>query len=498
VPATTSPPRPATVRPHSLGALAGLLNLPLPAADPALSGISHVAQAVRPGDLYVARQGARVHGADFAAEAIAAGAAAVLTDPTGAARLDPAVPVLVLDDPAAALGEVSAWIYDRPSAGLTVIGVTGTSGKTTTCYLLEGGMRAAGHRTGLIGSVETRIAGEAMPSSRTTPEAPELQAQFAVMRERRVTAVAMEVSSHALALGRVDGTAYAAGVFTNFSQDHLDFHADMDDYFAAKSKLFDGRSAVEVLNVDDEWAARLLRPGSITVSASGGPALWRAERIRCTTDGGTTFTALGPDELRLDVALDLAGAFNADNALEAIAALYACGIDPVAAAAGMRHVAVPGRMERVDAGQEFLAFVDYAHKPGAVAAILRVLRPVTKGSLIIVLGCGGDRDRGKRPVMGAVAARSADLVIITDDNPRSEDPAAIRAEMKDGADSVPGANVLVVPGRREAIAEAVRRAGAGDTVVVAGKGHEQGQEVGGVLAPFDDRAVLRGAIGERA
>jgi UDP-N-acetylmuramoyl-L-alanyl-D-glutamate--2,6-diaminopimelate ligase len=453
---------------------------------------------VLPGDLYVARQGARVHGADFVGAARDAGAAAVLTDPAGATRLHGALPVLVVADPAAVLGAVSAWLYDRPSEAFALIGVTGTNGKTTTCYLLEAGMRAAGHVTGLIGTVETVIAGATVPSARTTPEAPELQALFAAMRERKVTAAAMEVSSHALALGRVDGTAYAAGIFTNLSQDHLDFHADMDDYFAAKAKLFDGRSAAEIVNVDDEWAARLVRPGTVTVSAAGQRAVWSAEHVVDTAGGGTAFTAVGPDGLRLDVSLDLAGSFNASNALQALAALHASGIDPAAATAGMRHVAVPGRLERVDAGQEFLAFVDYAHKPGAVAAILRVLRPLTKGSLIIVLGCGGDRDRGKRPLMGAVAARAADLLIVTDDNPRSEDPAAIRAEMRAGADSVPGATTVEIPGRREAIAEAVRRAGAGDTVVVAGKGHEQGQEAGGIVTPFDDRVVLRELLGGRS
>ncbi len=464
-----------------------------------ITGVSHVAQAVRPGDLYVARRGARVHGADYAGAAVAAGAVAVLTDPAGAERVQVDVPVLIVPDPAAVLGQVSAWAYDYPSEALSLIGVTGTNGKTTTCYLLEGGMRAAGQRTGLIGTVETQIAGQTVPSARTTPEAPELQALFAAMRERGVAAAAMEVSSHALALGRVDGTDFTAGVFTNLSQDHLDFHTDMEDYFAAKAKLFDGRSAAEVVNVDDQWGRRLVRAETVTVSPGGDPAArWRAERVSGSADAGTTFVAAGPDGLRFDVQLDLAGSFNAGNALLALAALHASGMDPEAAATGMRHVRVPGRLERVNAGQDFLAFVDYAHKPGAVAAILDVLRPLTKGNLIIVLGCGGDRDRGKRPVMGAAAARAADLLIITDDNPRSEDPAAIRAEMLAGADSVPGAQTVVVPGRREAITEAVRRAGSGDTVVIAGKGHEQGQETAGVVTPFDDRVVLREVIGGRA
>jgi len=497
-PATTSLPRPSIVPARPLGELAALLHVPAPADSVLVTGVGHVAAAARPGDLYVARQGARAHGADFAAEAVRAGAVAVLTDAAGASRAGVDVPILVVDDPAAVLGQVSSWVYDHPSNSLTLIGVTGTSGKTTTSYLLEAGMRAAGQRTGLIGTVETRIAGETVKSARTTPEAPELQGLFAVMRERGVTAAAMEVSSHALALGRVDGTRFAAGIFTNLSQDHLDFHTDMDDYFAAKARLFDGRSAVEVINVDDEWGRRLVAQGSVTVSAAGAPgAMWRAEHVANSAEGGTTFTAAGPD-LRFAVSLDLTGAFNAGNALQALAALHASGIDPVVAAEGMRHVAVPGRLERVAAGQDFLAFVDYAHKPGAVAAILAVLRPVTKGALIIVLGCGGDRDAGKRPMMGEVAARGADLVVITDDNPRTEDPAAIRAEMAAGVAAVPGARSIEVPGRRDAIAEAIRRARAGDTVVIAGKGHEQGQQIGDRITPFDDRAVLRELIGGTA
>jgi UDP-N-acetylmuramoyl-L-alanyl-D-glutamate--2,6-diaminopimelate ligase len=390
------------------------------------------------------------------------------------------------------LGPVASWVYGNPSAALRLIGVTGTNGKTTTAYLLESGLRAAGQRTGLIGTVETLIDGAAVPSARTTPEAPELQGLFATMVERGVTAAAMEVSSHALALRRVDGTAFAAGLFTNLSQDHLDFHADMDDYFAAKARLFDGRAAAEVINVDDDWGRRLVRPASITVSAAGDAgATWRAERLAASAEGGTAFTAIGPDGLRIDLVLDLAGSFNAGNALQALAAIHACGIDPVAAAEGMRHTQVPGRLERVDAGQDFLAFVDYAHKPGAVAAILSALRPFTKGSLIIVLGAGGDRDQGKRPLMGEAAGRGADLVIVTDDNPRTEDPAKIRAEVAAGV----GPDAVVVPGRRAAIAEAVHRARAGDTVVIAGKGHEQGQEIGTEVRPFDDRAVLREILG---
>ncbi len=461
-----------------------------------ITGVSHAAQSVQPGDLYVARAGARAHGADFAAEAVARGAVAVLTDPAGRDRArSSGVPTLVVADPRAVLGAVSVWVYDDPAASIALIGITGTNGKTTTAYLVEAGLRAAGETTGLLGTVETRIGADVVPSIRTTPEAPELQALFATMRERGVTAAVMEVSSHALALGRVDGTRFAVGAFTNLSQDHLDFHADMEDYFAAKARLFDGRCAAEVVNTDDAWGRRLVREGTITVSPGGDPdAAWRAVRVESTADRGTTFTAEGPAGVSIDVAMDLPGAFNVANALIALAAIAAAGVDPARAAPGLRHVSVPGRLERVDAGQDFLAFVDYAHKPGAVAAILDAVRPLTTGRLIMVLGCGGDRDRGKRPLMGEAAARGADLLIVTDDNPRSEDPAAIRAEMEAGVRRVPGAEWCTIGGRADAIAEAVRQAGPGDAVVVAGKGHEQGQEIAGEIRPFDDRCVLREAI----
>ncbi len=499
------PPRPAHPRAHLLADLAALLGVEAEigtGVDPTspepvrLTGVAHAAQTVRPGDLYVARAGASAHGADFAAEAVARGAVAVLTDPAGRDRARAAgVATLVVDDPRAVLGTVAVWIYDDPAESIALIGITGTNGKTTTAYLVEAGLRAAGESTGLLGTVETRIGGDVVKSIRTTPEAPELQALFATMRERGVTAAVMEVSSHALALGRVDGTRFAVGVFTNLSQDHLDFHADMEDYFAAKARLFDGRCAAEVVNTDDPWGRRLVRDTTVTASPGGDPgAAWRAVQVQSTAGRGTTFTAEGPGGVRVDVALDLPGAFNVANALLALAAVAAAGVDPARAAPGLRHVTVPGRLERVDAGQTYLAFVDYAHKPGAVAAILEAVRPLTTGRLIIVLGCGGDRDRGKRPLMGEAAARGADLVIVTDDNPRSEDPATIRAAMEDGVRRVPGAHWLTIAGRADAIAEAVRQAGPGDTVVVAGKGHEQGQEIAGEIRPFDDRCVLRDAI----
>ncbi|MBI3685761.1 MAG: UDP-N-acetylmuramoyl-L-alanyl-D-glutamate--2,6-diaminopimelate ligase [Actinobacteria bacterium] len=490
-------PRPSRPRPHALADLAGWLGLP-PVAAPAttVTGITHASGLVRPGDLYVALPGGRTHGARFAGPAAAAGAVAVLTDRAGRELAELArLPVLVVDEPRLLLGRVADWVYGEPTAALLVLGVTGTSGKTTTAYLLEAGLAAAGHTTGLIGTVETRMAGHAVTSSLTTPEATDLHATFAAMRERGVSAVAMEVSSHALELGRVGGVRFAVGAFTNLSQDHLDFHAGMAEYFAAKATLFDGRCAHEVVNVDDPYGLRLVGPDTSTVSAAGAAdARWRAADIVTAAGSGSQFVINGPGGLSVPATMRLPGRYNVANALLAVAVLAAIGVDPAVAAKALADVAVPGRMERVDVGQPFLAVVDYAHKPDAVAAALSTLRPLTAGRLIIVLGCGGDRDRGKRPLMGEAAARGADLVVVTDDNPRSEEPARIRAEMAAGVRRVPAAEWVEIGDRREAVAEAVRRAAAGDTVLVAGKGHEQGQDVAGVVRPFDDRAVLRQAL----
>jgi UDP-N-acetylmuramoyl-L-alanyl-D-glutamate--2,6-diaminopimelate ligase len=492
--------RPNRPRPHRLADLARALGLPAPAADGQVTGVSLNSRTVHPGDLYAALPGSRAHGAGYVGDAAAAGATAVLTDPAGLSRAAASgLPVLVAEAPRAVLGRLAAIVYGDPSATLLVLGVTGTNGKTTTAYLLEHALRQAGHLTGLIGTVETRIAGQAAPSVRTTPEAPDLQAAFAAMLERGVTAVAMEVSSHALAQGRVEGTRFAAGAFTNLSQDHLDFHAGMEDYFAAKALLFDGRSAHEVVNIDDRYGRRLVRPGTVTVSAAGDPAAaWRAADV-LAEPGGQRFRLLGPGGLDLPAAIKLPGAFNAANALLAVATLAAVGVDPHDAVKGIADTVVPGRMEPVEAGQPYAALVDYAHTPEAVERLLAAVRAGTAGRVIVVLGCGGDRDRAKRPLMGAAAARASDLLVVTDDNPRSEEPARIRSAMLAGALAVPAGErgaVVEVGDRREAIAAAVRAAGPGDAVVVAGKGHEQGQEVAGAVHPFDDRAVLRAAIGE--
>jgi UDP-N-acetylmuramoyl-L-alanyl-D-glutamate--2,6-diaminopimelate ligase len=413
--------------------------------------------------------------------------------------------VFVVVDPRARLGEIAAWIYGHPSERLLLIGVTGTAGKSTTTYLLEAGLHAGGYKTGLIGGVATRIGDSTTVSELTTPEATDLQGLLAAMVERRVDAAAMEVSSHALTLGRVAGTRYDVVVFTNLSQDHLDFHASMDDYFAAKAELFTPKYArAGVVNIDDARGRELAATAGIpvtTFSADGRRAAdWRAVDVRSGADG-STFRVIGPGGVEADAAVALPGGFNVANALGAIVALVEAGVGLTAAVAGVAVSAgPPGRLERVDRGQDFTVLVDYAHKPGAVEALLTVMRHVTQGSLVIVLGCGGDRDRGKRKLMGAAAARLADVAVLTSDNPRSEDPLAILAEMLAGAIEIPQsarADVVVQPDRAAAIGMAIAAAGKGDVILIAGKGHERGQYIAGAVIPFDDREVAADALQRR-
>lgn len=498
-------PRPRAVTPLRLAELAALVAAEPPheSAFVQVTGVTHASNEVRRGDIYAALPGARRHGAEFIPAAAEAGAVAILTDPAGtAAAREAGLPALVVPDPRAVLGVLAAAVYGDPTRDLTVIGITGTAGKTSTAYLVESGLRAAGHVTGLIGTVETRLGDLVLDSVRTTPEATDLHAMLAAARERGVTAVVMEVSSHALAMGRVGGVRFAVGGFTNFGLDHLDFHADSAEYFAAKARLFDGRCAVEVLNLDEPALRPLFKPATITFSASGDAAAdWRAAAV--TGSGyAQRFTAHGPDGVQVDAGVALPGRHNVANALLAIAALVAVGVDATTAAAGVAAcLGVPGRLELVEAPGPVLGVVDYAHKPDAIVAALAALREFSAergGRLICVIGAGGDRDRGKRPLMGAAAARGSDLVLITDDNPRTEDPAAVRAEVRVGAaDAGAAAEIREVSGRRAAIDEAVRLAQPGDVIAVLGKGHERGQEIAGELHPFDDRVELAAALAAR-
>ena len=491
--------RPADPVGAALGSLADHVGAESRAPIPGLrvTGVTLSSRDVVAGDLFAALPGSAAHGARFAADAVAAGAAAVLTDPEGLELLDVGVPVLVHPDPRAVLGEVAAEIYGRPSERLRVIGITGTSGKTTTTYLVEAGLRAAGRVAGLIGTVGIRIDGRDLPSSLTTPEAPALQALLATMVERGVDTVVMEVSSHALSLGRVDALRFAAGGFTNLSRDHLDFHPTMDDYLDAKARLFQpdshNHAELSVVCVDDDWgrqmAARAADP--VTVSTTGD-ADWTVTGIEADR-GGQQFIAVGPDGARHALRIGLPGGYNIANALLAVALLDAVGVTPEQSAPGLATATVPGRLQPIDRGQDFLALVDYAHKPGALEAVLQTLRPQTRGRLAVVFGAGGNRDAGKREPMGRIAAELADLVVITDDNPRDEDPDLIRATIAAGA-ADGAAEVVVIGDRRAAIDHAVAWARAGDTVLVAGKGHESGQTRAGQTRPFDDRDELAASL----
>jgi UDP-N-acetylmuramoyl-L-alanyl-D-glutamate--2,6-diaminopimelate ligase len=467
-----------------------------------VTGVTLSSQRVVPGDLYAALAGSRAHGATYSVDAVAAGAVAILTDDDGADEAVTAgVPVLVVDAPRPLLGALAARLYGEPARALTLMAVTGTQGKTTTTRLLEAGLEDAGIRAAVVGTVGTRIGGRDVKTALTTPEAPDLHALFAVMREKQVRACAMEVSSHALVMGRVDGVVFDVAAFCNLGRDHLDFHADLEDYFAAKASLFTPeRARLGLTNVDDEFGRRLRDQAQIpmrTFSASGGDADWRAVDVVLRPDG-SRFTVVAPDGERIDAGVPLTGAFNVANALCAVALAAEAGFNPAAIAAAIAAVpGVPGRLERIDLGQGFLAVVDYAHKPDALRAALEALRPLTAGRLVLVIGAGGDRDTGKRPVMGEIGARLADVLVVTDDNPRSEDPVAIRAALLAGAAEVPAderAEVLEIGSRGEAIRHAIALAADGDTVLVAGKGHETGQEVAGVVHPFDDRDQVRVAL----
>ncbi|MBC9823126.1 UDP-N-acetylmuramoyl-L-alanyl-D-glutamate--2,6-diaminopimelate ligase [Terrabacter sp. MAHUQ-38] len=483
-------------------------------ADVVVTGVTLDSRSVAPGDLYAALPGFNVHGGRFLADAVAAGAVAVLTDAEGLAlarEQQTPVPVLAVPEPRGVLGDVAAHVYGAPSEQLTMVGVTGTNGKTTTAYLVESALRANGQRTGLIGTVETRIGDERLESVRTTPETTDLHAILGVMRERGVDACVMEVSSHALAMHRVDGVVYDVALFTNLSQDHLDFHPSMDDYFRAKASLFTPRRArAGVVCIDDAWGARLAAesgiPTTTLATRPGAPADWTVDEAGA---GAFTLRQAGTGAC-VSLVAHLPGHFNVANTALAALALLGIGLEPSAVEAAMAVAPdVPGRMEVVAPGglDGPRCVVDFAHTPDAVDAALAALRPSTEGRLIAVLGAGGDRDRGKRPAMGAAAARQADIVVVTDDNPRSEDPAEIRSAVIAGAQEEvragTGRAYEIIDGgtRSSAIVEAIALAVVGtgesrpvDTVVVLGKGHEKGQEIHGVKHPFDDRDAVRAAL----
>jgi UDP-N-acetylmuramoyl-L-alanyl-D-glutamate--2,6-diaminopimelate ligase len=442
--------------------------------------LAYDARTVTPASLFFCVPGARADGHDFAAEALARGAVALVVE----RELDVPVPQLVVPDARAAMAVVADEFFGRPSKELEVVGVTGTSGKTTTAFLLHAILDAAGRRPGLLGTIERRVGGERRPASLNAPEAIDLQRMLREMVAAGDASCVMEATSHAAALHRLDRVHFAALVFTNLSQDHLDFHRTMEEYFGAKRRLFGSTPAA--VNVGDPWGRRLADElGDASTFGFADDADVRPEGLQWTREGAR-FRAAG-----MELETRLRGRFNVENVLGAVAAARLLDIDGSAIAAGVAAVeGVPGRLEPVDEGQPFTILVDYAHKPDALRNVLREARALTEGRLICVFGCGGDRDRGKRPEMGRIASELADLAIVTSDNPRGEEPEAIVAEILTG---VVGA-VEVEIDRRAAIERALDLAATGDVVVIAGKGHEQGQEIAGRVLPFDDRAVARDAL----
>ncbi len=462
---------------------------PAPARDIDVTDLAYDHRAVRAGTLFFCVPGMTRDGHEFAGEAVQRGAVALVCE----RRLDAGVPEVLVPSVRAAMAPAAARLNGDPTAELEVVGVTGTNGKTTTAYLMRSLLEADGRSCGLLGTVKSVIGGVEHAVVRTTPEAIDLQRTFRAMVDAGDRACAMEVSSHALALHRADAIHYAAAIFTNLSRDHLDFHPTMDDYFATKRRLFTELGPrLAVVNIDDPRGRELARGASdpITYGVERAEATFRATEVHTGLEG-SRFVVQGPDGA-LELSSPLRGTFNVYNVLGAFAAAASLGVPASTAAAAIARAGqVPGRFEPVDEGQEFAVLVDYAHTPEALDNVLRAARGLTRGRVHVVFGAGGDRDPGKRAPMGEIARRLADRVIVTSDNPRSEDPEAIIAAILVGTGPDVGWNA----DRREAIAEAIAGAKAGDVVVIAGKGHEQGQEfAGGEKIPFDDRTVAREAL----
>ena len=477
-----------------------------------ITDLAYDSREVAPGTLYFCVTGLSSDGHEFAPEAVERGAVALVVE----RELGLGVPEVRVADARAAMAPLAAAFFGDPTGELAVIGVTGTNGKTTTTFLIRELLEMAGRRCGLLGTVKRVVGGVEEEVERTTPEAIDLQRTFARMLAAGDRVCAMEVSSHALTLHRADAIGFDVKAFTNLTQDHLDFHEDMEDYFEAKRLLFTGEGGmatlvleggVSVINVDDPYGRRIAddlaerEPEALlTFSPQGNEADYSAHEVAFDASGAR-FRCRTPDG-ELAVRTRLPGDFNVENALAALAAVSALGIEPARSVEALAEAGtVPGRFEPIDEGQPFVVLVDYAHTPDSLENVLRAARRLTDGTLISVFGCGGDRDRAKRPLMGRAAAELSDLAVVTSDNPRSEDPDAIIEEILAGIDPGPGSNgdegagegaVEVEPDRRKAIARALSVAKAGDTVVIAGKGHEQGQEFeGGRKVPFDDRDVAR-------
>lgn len=487
---------------RSLRSIADLLDAAIENGEVMISGLTQSSQEVEPGDIFLAFPGAKKHGARFCNAAQERGARAVLTDVDGAAimgAMNNDLPIIIVKDPRRFSGTLSAWFFDEPMRDMYSVGITGTNGKTTTTTLLHQIWTRAGRESGLIGTVETRIGTDLLKSTRTTPESADLQALVATMRERHVRNLAMEVSSHAISLERIRGSHFAAVAFTNLTQDHLDFHPSMEEYFQTKAELFTFEYAdLGVINIDDFYGARLAASSQIpirTLSRTNPKADWSyVSAVAHSRGNDVCIRGLGG--ILIEGLLPLHGDYNLDNALMAVSLAYESGVDPVEISSILPTLTgARGRLESVDVGQDFVAFVDYAHSPDAVSRVLEACRSMATGRVIAVLGCGGDRDSSKRSLMGEALSSGSDVAVFTSDNPRSEDPKRILEQMISG---VPMSSLdRVIIDRKAAIEYAVSQASTGDVVVILGKGHETGQESAGVVTPFDDCLTLAQAIEAR-
>lgn len=477
------------------------LGLSLPLTRMTVTGITYDNRLVQQGFVFAALPGLKQHGITFAAAAVESGAIAVLTDADGAHQAAGlSVPVVVSADPRSDMALLARFIYGDAQSHLISVGITGTNGKTTTSFLIESAMNATVGPTMLMGTTGMRLGEWNKTSTRTTPESTDIHSLLNDARHSGARGLVMEVSSHALRLGRVDGITYDVAVFTGLSPDHLDFHNDMEDYFQAKAELFTAsRARRAVICIESEWGQRLAREcdlPTLTVAMSA-QADWSARDVVIEADGHMNFIAVGPNS-SFGVRLGIPGEFNVLNALATIAVADSLSLPLDTAIEGLANVFVPGRLQRIGAGQDFLVLVDYAHTPDAVARALAVARACTSGKVTVVLGCGGDRDSSKRGPMGAAAALGADAVVVTDDNPRSEDPTQIRAAVMAGVRAQDSnREAIEIGSRAEAIRYAISAAQTGDCVIILGKGHETGQDINGVITHFDDREEATAAIVER-
>lgn len=471
--------------------LTGVEARPTGPADVAVNGVAYRSDQVRAGDVFFCVPGFAHDGHDWAADAVARGAAALVVE----RQLPLDVPQFIVADSRVALANAASVAHGHPSRDLRIAGITGTNGKTTTTYLVDSILRAAGERTGVIGTVETRISDERLPAARTTPESADLHALLARMRDLRVTACSMEVSSHAIDLHRVDAVRFAVVAFTNLTQDHLDFHHTLEEYFSVKRRLFtDFETGARVVNIDDPFGEGIAAdiPGCVTVGRAREAAVQARDEVLGAH--GSRFELVTPVGSAL-VQLPLAGAYNVSNALVAAGCGIALGIPLSVVVAGLESAAqVPGRLERIDCGQDFSVVVDYAHTPDSLEKAIAAVKQVCEGRTVVVFGCGGDRDPAKRPLMGRAAAVGADHVVVTSDNPRSEDPVGIILQIEDGLRDGPATYEVQVD-RRKAIEQAIAIARPGDTVLIAGKGHEDYQIFSDRTVHFDDREVAREVLG---